>query len=31
MSMLTVLGQDGELTDFELEMISGGGRGRKGS
>jgi hypothetical protein len=21
------LGQDGELTDFELEMISGGGRG----
>ena len=23
------LGQDGDLTDFELEMISGGGRGRR--
>ena len=22
------LGQDGDLTDFELELISGGGRGR---
>ena len=24
------LGQDGDLTDFELEMISGGQEGRKG-
>tara|TARA_B100000809_G_scaffold236841_1_gene256154 strand:- start:145 stop:408 length:264 start_codon:yes stop_codon:yes gene_type:complete len=24
------LGQDGDLTDFELEMISGGGRGSSG-
>ena len=24
------LGQDGDLTDFELEMISGGGRGNSG-
>ena len=23
------LGQDGDLTDFELEMISGGGHGRR--
>ena len=23
------LGQDGDLTDFELELISGGGRGRR--
>jgi hypothetical protein len=25
------LGQDDDLTDFELEMISGDGRGRRGS
>ena len=25
------LDQDDDLTDFELEMISGGGRGRRGS
>ena len=25
------LGQDGDLTDFELEMISGGGRGSRES
>ena len=24
------LGQDGDLTDFELEMISGGGRRKRG-
>ena len=29
--MLSSWGQDGDLTDFELQLISGGQQGRSGS